>query len=156
MALQLGMNAYLAYNTSGTTGGSWVTIGNVKDLTLSLESAEADVTTRSNTGWRATVATLRDASIEFEMIWDTDDTAFAELVDAYTTNTTIALRCWDKESQGSGLTAMFSITNLSRSESLEEAITASVTAKVSYDGSNPPTWSSGSTTVQIGGSSSGA
>jgi hypothetical protein len=37
---------------------------------------EADVTTRGNAGWRATVATLKDGSIEFEMVWDTGDADF--------------------------------------------------------------------------------
>ena len=40
---------------------------------------------------------------------------------------------------GSGLEADFSITNFSRSEQLEEALTVSVTAKVTYAGT-APTW----------------
>jgi hypothetical protein len=43
-------------------------IKNVKDLTVSLEKAEADASTRDNNGWRATVGTLKDASIEFTVL----------------------------------------------------------------------------------------
>lgn len=39
-------------------------IKNVKDLTINLEKAEADASTRANNGWRATFGTLKDASIE--------------------------------------------------------------------------------------------
>jgi hypothetical protein len=42
-------------------------------VTLNLEAGEAEVTTRANSGWRATVATLKEASVEFEMVWDTGD-----------------------------------------------------------------------------------
>lgn len=45
-------------------------------MTLSLETGEADVTTRANSGWRATVGTLKEASVEFEMVWDTADAGF--------------------------------------------------------------------------------
>ncbi len=45
-----------------------VEITNVKDLTVSLEKAEADASTRANNGWRATVGTLKDASIEFTVL----------------------------------------------------------------------------------------
>jgi len=38
---------------------------------------------------------------------------------------------------GEGLQADFSITNFSRSEQLEEALTVSITAKVTYDGTAP-------------------
>ena len=47
-------------------------------MTLSLEAGEADVTTRGNDGWRAIVATLKEASVEFEMVWDTGDAGFDE------------------------------------------------------------------------------
>ena len=60
MAIRLGMEAVLNYKTGGQDGaGSWVELANVRDVTLSLEAGEADVTTRANSGWRAVVATLK-------------------------------------------------------------------------------------------------
>ena len=58
MAFKLGMDATLyrsatpldAMNTAENL--TWVEMGNVRDLTLSLETGEADVTTRANNGWR--------------------------------------------------------------------------------------------------------
>lgn len=33
-------------------------------------------TTRANNGWRATAGTLKEGSIEFEMVWDPTDAGF--------------------------------------------------------------------------------
>jgi len=77
MAIKLGMDARLNFKTGGQGGGgAWTELANVKDVTLSLETGEADVTTRANSGWRATVATLKEATVEFEMVWDTADAGF--------------------------------------------------------------------------------
>lgn len=77
MPIKLGMEAKIYYKAGGQGGGgSWTELTNVRDVTLSLETGEADVTTRANAGWRATVATLKEASVEFEMVWDTADAGF--------------------------------------------------------------------------------
>ena len=57
MGIKLGMEAKLYRNTGTYALPTWVELTNVKDLTLNLEAGEADVTTRGNAGWRATVAT---------------------------------------------------------------------------------------------------
>ena len=139
MAIKLGMDAVLNYKTGGVGGGgTWTELANVKDVTLSLETGEADITTRANAGWRATVGTLKEASVEFEMVWDTADAGFTAIKDAFFNNTEIGLQVLD-DAAGSGLEADFSITNFSRSEQLEEALTVYVTAKVTYAGT-APTW----------------
>ena len=145
MAIRLGMEAVLNYKTGGQDGGgSWVELANVRDVTLSLEAGEADVTTRANSGWRAVVATLKEASVEFEMVWDTADAGFGAVKDAYLNNAPIGMQILDgsSSSAGEGLQADFMITSFSRSESLEEAITVSVTAKVTYS-DTPPSWIGG-------------
>jgi len=145
MAIRLGMEAVLNYKAGGQDGaGSWVELANVRDVTLSLEAGEADVTTRANSGWRAVVATLKEASVEFEMVWDTADAGFGAVKDAYLNNAPIGMQILDGSSSGAGegLQADFMITSFSRSESLEEAITVSVTAKVTYS-DTPPSWIGG-------------
>jgi hypothetical protein len=142
MAIKLGMEAVLKFKTGGQAGGgSWTALGNVKDVTLNLETGEADVTTRANAGWRATVGTLKEASVEFEMVWDTADAGFTAIKNAFFNNAVIGLQVLDGTS-GQGLQADFSITNFSRSEALEEAITVSVTAKVTYS-ATAPSWIGG-------------
>ena len=142
MAIKLGMEAKLYRNTGTYAAPTWVELTNVKDVTLNLEKGEADVTTRANAGWRATAATLKDASVEFEMVWDTTDAGFTAIKNAYFNNTTIELAVMDGAiaTNGSqGLRATMMITNFSRSEALEEAITVSVTAKPTY-ATNAPSW----------------
>ncbi len=143
MAIKLGMDAKLYFKAGGIGGaGAWTEMGNVKDVTLNLETGEADVTTRANGGWKATVGTLKEGSVEFEMVWDTADPGFAAIKDAYFSNGKIGLAVMDgliEQAGSQGLQADFSITNFSRKEALEEAITVSVTAKPTYS-TTAPQW----------------
>ena len=142
MGVKLGLDAKL-YRNTGTPGApTWIEMTNVKDLTLNLEASEADVTTRGNAGWRATLAALKDASIEFEMVWDTADAAFTAIKDAFFGGTEIEFAVMDGDitvTGSQGLQAVMSITNFSRSEPLEEAISVSVTAKPTY-ATVAPSW----------------
>jgi len=131
MAYKLGLDAKLFHGAAGATANS--EMKNCKDVTLNLETGEADITTRAAEGWRITAATLKDASLEFEMVWDTAD-------DAYFNNTAIALFASDGD--GNGLDADFVVTSFSRSEPLEEALTVSVTCKPTLV-SRAPTWKDG-------------
>ena len=71
MAIVLGLDAVLMRGPAGSTGSTEGKI--VKDLTLNLESGDAVVTTRATKGWRASVATLKEASLEFQILYDTED-----------------------------------------------------------------------------------
>ncbi|MGI6273728.1 MAG: phage tail tube protein [Anaerohalosphaeraceae bacterium] len=129
----LGMNAKLYQGAAGVAVADMTENGNVKDVTLNLEAGEADVTTRANSGWRATAPTLRECTCEFEMIWKPGDTQFQAIKTAFLTAATIALAVLtgDKATAGSeGPAGDWSITNFSRNEALEEAVTVSVTAKL--------------------------
>lgn len=142
MGIKLGMEAKLYRNTGTFALPTWVELTNVKDLTLNLEAGEADVTTRGNAGWRATVATLKDGSIEFEMVWDTADTNFTAIQDAFFNGTDIEFAVMDGDitvSGTQGLRATMSVTSFSRSEALEEALMVSVNAKPTY-ATNAPEW----------------
>jgi len=142
MSAKLGMEAKLYRNTGSYESPVWAEVENVKDLALNLEAGEADVTTRANDGWRATIATLKDASVEFGMVWDTEDADFSAIQDAYFDGTSIefAVMDGDIETEGSeGLRATMAVTAFSRDEPLEEAITVTVTIKPTY-ADNPPEW----------------
>ena len=142
MGFKLGMEARLYRNTGTYETPTWTEIDNVKDVTLNLETGEADVTTRANNGWRATAATLKDGSVEFEMVWDTADAGFTAVQEAYFDNTSIEFAIMDGDiatSGTQGLRATMAVTNFSRNEPLEEAITVSVTIKPTY-ADNAPEW----------------
>lgn len=139
MAVILGLDAKLLRGPAGSTGSTEVK--NVKDLTLSLESGEADVTTRATKGWRAIVATLKDGSLEFGILYDPEDADFQAFSEAYFNNTPIALFVTD--GVGNGLDADFSITGFSVEQPLEEALSVSVTAKPTAS-TRAPEWKTGS------------
>lgn len=135
MAIVLGLDAKLLRGIAGATGATEVK--NVKDLTLNLESGEADVTTRATQGWKASVATLKEASLEFGILYDTEDADFTAFQAAYFGNTPIALFVTD--GNGSGLDADWSITGFSMEQNLEEAVMVSVTAKPTAS-TRAPAW----------------
>jgi predicted secreted protein len=135
MAIVLGLDAKLLRGTAGATAATEVT--NVKDLSLNLESGEADVTTRATVGWKASVATLKEASLEFGMLYDTEDADFTAFQEAYFSNTPLALFVTD--GAGGGLDADWSITGFSMEQNLEEAVTVSVTAKPTAS-TRAPAW----------------
>jgi hypothetical protein len=120
----------------------WVELSNVKDLTLNMEKGEADVTTRGNAGWRATVGTLKEGSLEFEMVWDTEDEGFAALQGAWFGDTPVEMAVMDgpiATSGSQGLRATMSVISFSRKEPLEEAMSVSVTIKPTYS-EHAPEW----------------
>ena len=151
MGTRLGMDAKLLRNAASFETPDWTEVANVKDVTLNLEKGEADVTTRANGGWRATVGTLKDASVEFQMVWDTEDANFTAIQQAFFGNTPIEFAVMDgdiHDPSSEGLRATFDIFNFTRNEALEEAILVDVTIKPTYAASAPQ-WIGGA------GSSSG-
>jgi len=106
---------------------------NVRDVTLNMNTGEADITTRANEGWRGTAATLRECSVDFEMVWKPGDAGFEAIQTAWLASETLELAILDQDKVtvgAQGPKGSFSITNFSRSEPLEEAIIVSVTAKL--------------------------
>jgi hypothetical protein len=148
MGFQLGMNGVISYETGGFSpdagnnnkpdiiGGVGVAIDIAKDVTLNLEQAEADVTTRGNDGWRARVGTLKEGTVEMQIQWDTDNAAFTALITAWLNNAVIGLSVLDETyvatTNGTGLVTNFVITNFTREEALEEAMMVNVTAQPTY------------------------
>jgi len=129
----LGMNGKMYFGAAAAALGALTELTNVRDVTVNLEAGEADVTTRANSGWRATAPTLRECSIDFEMVWKPDDAGFAAIKAAYLASETLELAALDQARETSGAQGpkgSFSITSFGRSEALEEAMTVSVTAKM--------------------------
>ena len=129
----LGMNAKIYQGTAAAALGSLTEMSNVRDVTINMETGEADITTRANAGWRGTAPTLRECTVDFEMVWKPGDSGFDAIRAAYLANGTLELAVLDQDRATSGAQGpkgSFSITNFSRGEALEEAIVASVTAKL--------------------------
>jgi len=129
----LGMNAKIYYGAASDALSSLTEMSNVRDVTLSMEAGEADITTRGNSGWRATAPTLRECTAEFEMLWKPGDAGFEAVKTAFLSAGTIRLAVLTgahDEPGTEGPLGDFSITNFSRNEPLEEGVTVSVTAKL--------------------------
>lgn len=125
------------------------------DVTLNLTAATADVTTRAAGGWRQNVATLKEASVDLTVLWEPDDTVFVELMNSYMDQCPLTYLVLDGPKGGwasagdegrcdqlgdvTGLMSDFMITSFTRSEALEEGVTADVTLEVSL-GIVTPTW----------------
>ena len=136
MGKTLGMNAKLYYDetpiVADASGASWTEIDAAKEVTTSLEAGEADVTTRANTGWRSTMAALRDGTLEFEVLWDHEDANIQAFTDAFIGGTVIAVAAMDgdiADAATEGFAANFTVTGMTRPEPLEEGITMTFTLK---------------------------
>ena len=143
MAIRLGLNAKLYLKPGGLAGAAaWIEMGNVKDVTLNLEKGDADVTTRANNGWKASVPTTKEAKLETTLVWDTTDAGFIAIQQAFFQNTAIGVLVLDGPQTVAGhqgLLADMGVMTFSRKEGLEEALTVEVSLKVFYS-QTPPQW----------------
>lgn len=143
MAATLGYQCKLYFDTASYASPVWSEVTNCRDATLNLEVADADVTTRGNNGWKATIPTLKDASIDFGMIMDSTDTNFTTVRQAFINGTPIyvaAMTGGIAVTGSEGLWALMMVSKFTRNEQLTEAVTFDVTLKPTYSPSYPPTW----------------
>jgi len=135
----LGMNAKIYQGAEGAALADLVEMSNVKDVTVTMEAGEADVTTRANSGWRATAPTLRECTAEFQMLWKPGDDVFDAVKTAFLTAGLVRLAVLTGAKSADGIAPVtgsegpqgdFSITGFTRNEPLEEGVTVSVTAKL--------------------------
>lgn len=123
---------------------AWSEVTNVKDLSLSIEKGEADVTTRANAGWKATIGALKDASIEFDMVYDTADSAQTAFRNAFLNNSTMTMLIMDGDynaaaAASQGLQCVVHVTKFELPQNLEEAMMVKVAIKPTYS-TTPPAW----------------
>ena len=132
MAHVLAEDAKLYYNTGTYSAPVWSEICNVKDLTLSLDKSEIDVTTRCSGGFSQFVDGLLDASVNFGMLYDTEDAAFTALQTAFFAKTNVEVLVLDGDETPAagvtvqGLRAICMVKSFSRNESLGQALMTDV------------------------------
>jgi len=135
----LGMDCKLYFNptalTTAPTGAEdWTELSNAKDLDLSVDNGEADITTRANAGWTATAPTLKTGSIDWTMLHLPGDAGFAAIQEAWLNRAEIALACMSGDietADSEGLISNFVVINFKRNEPLDGAVTVSVSVKPS-------------------------
>jgi predicted secreted protein len=137
---KLGLNAKFYRNTGTYATPVWTEVTAIRDLTLSDSMSEADVTRRSSGGWRETVATLREASVDFDMVNVQGDTQVSDMRAAYAARSTVEFAILDggvAVSGTRGLRASCQVTKFELSQELENAQMYSVTIKPA-PAANPP------------------
>ena len=146
----LGVDCKVYYFTGTPTNyvtdrASFVEICVVQDATVSMSAATADATTRCSDGWRATVQSLRDANPSITSLWKPTDLGLETLTQIFMNGSAIAMAFFDNYALPTdvpvgdwttGLYSLFSITDFSRSEPLEEVVT------VDFELQNAPTYPS--------------
>lgn len=148
MAIVFGTNCKAYYDTStrnswgtfdstngiygGTGSGTLVEMAGVKDVTLKIDAAEADVTTRGNGGWKASAAVLKEASIELEMPYNPADASYLAMQKSFLVGATIPVAILDgaRTTNGSqGLWADCAVMNIERGEPVGDITTCKITLK---------------------------
>lgn len=149
MATRLGLEGVLYLNTGTYATPALTRVDNCRDLTLNLEKNDADVTTRGNNGWRAIVSVLKDATVEFNMIWNTDDAVFQAIKDAFLAASIedqslefFVMSCDIDEADCEGLRATFTVSNFTKNEPLEEAQNVDVSLRPTIS-AHAPQWVDG-------------
>ena len=154
MGTKLGLDCKLYRGDAGATAN--VEMTNVTNVTLSLSKGEADITTRAAQGWKMTAATLKEASIEFEMLYDPEDADFIAVQAAFLNGTPLAI--FVSDGSGNGLDCDCDVTGFDIDQSLEEAVKVSVTLKPTNIGGQTgraPAWKTTSGGATSGGVTSG-
>lgn len=142
MAVVRGKDFYLYRNTDDPYDNSptWGLVENVRDLTRNLEKALADASIRGST-FRLQVGTLKDLSIDFQMVYDGTDTDLIAFEDAYHTDEDIEVLILDGPigTAGSkGLRVHAQVTNFTINEALEDVGLVDVTLVPGYRPLNLP------------------
>lgn len=155
MSALLGKDAHCYYATSRATWGSLGTDGfthegaapaglteltNIKDLGMPINKDQADVTTRANNGWKATLPTLKDAEITFDMVYDTSDAGMVQLQKSFFTDSNIAIAVLDGAKATVGTRGFWmdcQVTKFEKQEPLDGAQMVSVALKPGYSAVAP-------------------
>jgi predicted secreted protein len=140
----LGRDAKLYVGAPGSTPTT--EIKDVKDLTVTLNQAEIDVTTRKAKGWKVFAGGLREVEVSFGLLVPKASAEGKLFLNAYKgaengTAAYLAMKIIDTDEDGIfSFDADWLITECSEDQNLEDAIKFSVKAKPTiYDDTRVPT-----------------
>lgn len=145
MANKIGLSCKMYRNTGSFGTPTWVEITIVRDATLNLEAGEAEVSSRAST-FKEYLQALKDAGIEFDILYDGTDVNFVALKDAFinagggVTEDIAAMDGNIATTGNQGLRIVSIVTGFTRNEPLEEVVTISVTIKPTPNVDSDPVW----------------
>jgi len=150
MGARLGLEGALYRNSATYNAPVLVKVDNCTDLTLSLEKAEADITTRGSAGWKVVAAALKDGTIDFSMIKDSTDPNYVAFRDSFMASGMAAgaievfvMSADVDEPDSEGLRATIMVSKWNDNQQLTEGQKVDVSIRPTYS-LHPPQWVQGS------------
>lgn len=125
MKLKLGFESKLYIGPAGATATTEAK--NVKDVTLDLESAEVDASSRASGKFKIYIQGRIDAGLEFKMNVDEDDTTLSTIRTAWLNRTAIAVKVDLGDGMAFDTDAI--VTKFTNEQPDEEIISYSVSVK---------------------------
>ncbi len=119
---------------------TWVEVTNVRDLTRNLEKALADASIRGSS-FRLQVGTLKDLSVEFQMVYDPADANYEAIEAAFYSDDDVEFAILDGaiDVNGSkGIRFQGQVSSFSVNEALEDVGLTDVTIVPGYAPDNLP------------------
>jgi hypothetical protein len=141
MAVVRGKDFKLYRNTDSPYDNSptWSLVPNVRDLTRNVEKSLADASVRGST-FRQQVGTLKDLSLDFQMVYDPADADVIAYEAAFYSDANVETLILDGpiETVGSkGIRFQAQITKFTVNEALEDVGLIDVSIVVGYDSLDP-------------------
>lgn len=142
MSATRGKDFKLYHNTDDPYDNSptWSEVENVKDVTRNFEVALADASIRGS-DFRLQVPTLKNFSVDFQMVYDPDDTHYAAFEEAFFDNSMREFVILDGPigtSGSAGVRFMGHIGNFTVNEALEDVGLTDVSIVPGYAPDNLP------------------
>lgn len=147
MSKKVGYAAKLYGGAAGSTPSTLVS--HAKDVKVTVDIDTIDATDRSNGGWKDNLAGLKDATLSFHLVYDSEDTNYPAIKSAAMSSTPYAFKA--DNGNGGGLDADWTIKKFEESQENSEAIGADVEC-IPYTNTRTPTWSGDTPAVSGGGS----
>lgn len=143
MAQKVGLDCKLYVNDGSYAVPDWTEVDIVRDATLNVEKGDADGTSRRSGRWRATLDTLKDASVDAVLVYDTDDENFVKFQEAFFDDTTLEVAVMDGDidvADSQGLRMTVRVASFSQPQNLEDAVVVNISLKPSASAANNPEW----------------
>jgi hypothetical protein len=138
----LDCNFYLNSATYATP--TWGAVDNVREVNMSGDTGEADASRRGSGGWKEYLTTLKDATLEVQMVYENGDTDMEAFRDAWLNRTSVDVWAADGvvADPADGLRMVAVVTGFSRPEPLEDTVVVDITLRPTPNSDSPPTWHS--------------
>ncbi|MEO1526733.1 MAG: hypothetical protein AAFX06_14960 [Planctomycetota bacterium] len=105
-------------------------IGTIREETVNLTKVLADVTDRRANGWRLQKGTLKEGSVDAQLIYDPEDADFTDIQTAFFADTKLPLFFSDGDATTAGtwqgLMAAFHVSEFSQPRNLEDAVVVDI------------------------------